>query len=45
MARKMHTACMIRLSINKDLKLKQGREKISSSTKSYIQFSSHIRVI
>ena len=46
MARRMHMACTIELSINKDLKLKErkGKERIGSNARSYIQFYGYIRV-
>jgi hypothetical protein len=47
MARRIYTIYIIKLFINKDLKLKErkGKEKTSNNTRSYIHSLSHVRVI
>jgi len=37
-------AYIIGLSINKDLKLKKGKKKKGSATRSYIQFSGYVAI-
>jgi hypothetical protein len=43
--RRIRAACIIKLFINKDLKLKKGKEKTSSNIRNYIYSLNYIRVM